>query len=334
MKRRNFIRNTSVSLLAALNAPQLSSAVGHASNRKSTFTPIRFGIISDLHQDFSFDAPARLEAFISDMQKWKPDMIIQLGDFCQPKKENDVIMDIWNRFAGPAYHVVGNHETDAGFTPADAARYWKIPNSYYSFDLKGYHFVVLDGNDHNPAHQPKLKYEHYIGEEQMQWLAADLDKTGLPVIIFCHQGFDNDGGVDNAAQVRLLIEHANRKSGFRKVQMAFSGHFHQDYYNVINGVHHVQINSATYYWRGTKYVDEPFGPALHKQYPLLKYMSYYRDPLWARVEIGGDGTVRIMGRSSSFMYKTPQQLGIPVNDWTYPAVSQISDRTFKLNKQL
>ncbi|MBC9913831.1 metallophosphoesterase family protein [Chitinophaga varians] len=332
MKRRHFLRNTSLSLAAGLGTPLLTSAMPPLPG-KDTFTPIRFGIISDLHQDFTHDAPARLEAFISDMQQLKPDMIIQLGDFCQPKQENKAIMDIWDRFNGPAYHVVGNHETDGGFTPADAAKYWKIPNTYYSFDLKGYHFIVLDGNDTNPAHQPKWKYERFIGEEQLQWLAKDLDSTSLPVIVFCHQGFDNDNAVENAAQVRLLFEHVNKKAGFRKVQMAFSGHFHQDYYNCINDVHHVQINSATYFWRGTRYMDEPFDAAIHKQYPLMKYMSFYRDPLWALVEIHADGTTKITGRSSSFIGKTPTALGMPENDWTYPAVPYISNRTIKLSKR-
>jgi len=58
------------------------------------------GICADLHQDIIYDAPRRLQAFIDEMNELKPDFIIQLEDFCTPKIENKIIMDIWDQFTG------------------------------------------------------------------------------------------------------------------------------------------------------------------------------------------------------------------------------------------
>lgn len=329
MERRTFLRNTSMAALVAGHTGPPPAPAGTAQ-----FPPLRMGIISDLHQDFTFDAPERLKAFIKDARQQQVDMIIQLGDFCCPKKENDVIMDIWKSFGGPGYHVIGNHEMDQSFTRQQVVDYWKIPGRYYAFDLKGWHFIVLDGNDHNPEHKPARQYERFIDEEQLNWLVADVNATQLPVIVCCHQGLDNNGSVENAQLVRRVLEQANEKAGHRKVQLAFSGHFHRDYYNMLNGIHHVQINSAAYCWRGEKYVDSPFSEALNKQYPLIKYMSFYKDPLWAIVDIKGDGQVSISGRRSVFVGKTPEELGMVSREWQYAPAAYIADRRFRLESSM
>ncbi len=36
---------------------------------------------------------------------------------------------------------------DGGFTREQTIEYWGMPTKYYSFDMKGYHFIILDGND-------------------------------------------------------------------------------------------------------------------------------------------------------------------------------------------
>ena len=129
-------------------------------------------------------------------------------------------------------------------------------------------------------------YARFISQEQLDWLEKDLDQTQLPTIVFCHQGLDNDfGGIYNGTQSRLVLERANEKAGFNKVQVVFSGHHHQNYHNLINDIHYVQINSMSYQWLGDKYKKVRYSEAVDETHPWIKYTAPYKDPIWADVEI-------------------------------------------------
>ena len=86
---------------------------------------VRFGLISDVRQDVMPDGVERLRAFVAAMQQAKVDFILQLGDFCQPGERNKDFLSVWNAFAGPRWHVLGNHDMDGGGkkdAATDAAR--------------------------------------------------------------------------------------------------------------------------------------------------------------------------------------------------------------------
>lgn len=325
MKRNDFLKTVAFGaagsiLPARLKAEEQEDAAG----RKR----ISFGIISDLHQDFSFDAPDRLRAFIKSMNQKKPDFILQLGDFCVPKDENMVIMDIWNQFPGSKYHVIGNHEFDQQSTLEQIVRFFKMPANYYSFDIKGYHFIVLDGNGKIPS-AADARYPSYFNEEQLSWLENDINTTTLPCIVFCHQGLDHNG-VTNRESVRLLLQNCNKKSGYIKVKAVFSGHHHLDYYNQINGIHYIQVNSATYRWLGKAYNNTSL-PAVHyEKYPLIRNMAYYEDPIWAYVEISENGRLTVAGRKTSWKGFSPYDMGMKPVDWDYPSLTSVSDRNIQL----
>lgn len=306
----------------------------HAGPPSKKFGQIRFGICTDLHQDIMHDAPARLSEFIAEMNKVQPGFIIQLGDFCRPVPKNQVIMDIWNKFNGPRYHVIGNHDTDGGFNASDTLNFWQASARYYSFDANGFHFVILDGNEKNPSPSRAPGYARFISDEQLKWLMADLEKTSFPAIVFCHQGLDNDiGGIENATKCRTTLERINESAGFRKVQIVFSGHRHQDYHNVINGIHYVQVNSMSYYWLGEGYQHTRYNADIDKTHPQIKNTAPYTDALWALVEIDSRGLCKIIGRRSSFVGPSPVQLGMPEFALGYPVVPYVSNRKILLTKK-
>ena len=184
MKRRNFLKK-SLQASALLTLPFSLPACK---------TPdLRFGLIADVHKDIMHDADERLQAFIDESQKRSLDFIMQLGDFCIPNERNRGFLNIWREYKGDRYHVLGNHDTDGGYTREQTVAWWNMKSKYYSFDKGHIHFVVLDGNDPNP--KPWSGYHRYIGEEQMQWLKRDLEQTDLPTIIISHQTLENsDGG--------------------------------------------------------------------------------------------------------------------------------------------
>lgn len=323
MNRHDFLRTLSLSTGALLFSPSPSFLI-----KKNQ---VRFGVIADLHQDIMHDGEDRLQAFIDDMQTRQPDFIMQLGDFCIPKKDNLKLMDIWAQWKGPNYHVIGNHDTDGGYKREDTVQFWNSPGKYYSYDQNGFHFVVLDGNEHNPSPSRPNGYARFISNEQLDWLSRDLDQTDFHTVICCHQGLDNNaGGIENGAMVRFALEKANERAGFHKVVLVLTGHHHKDYHNHINDIHYVQINSASYNWVGGDFQHIRYSAAIDKTHPNIKKTVPYRDPLWAYIEIDSRGKIGITGRSTSFVGPSPADLGMDMSRYKHPIVPQISDRSIEL----
>ncbi|MFT5854480.1 MAG: 3',5'-cyclic AMP phosphodiesterase CpdA, partial [Verrucomicrobiales bacterium] len=263
--------------------------------------PLRFGLIADVHKDVMHDADDRLRVFIDEMTKAKVDFVVQLGDFCVPKEGNRGFLDIWNAFPGPRYHVLGNHDTDGGYKREQTVAWWKMSARYYSFDQPGVHFVVLDGNDRPKDHAGG--YPRFIAKDQLDWLRKDLATTKLPTIIFVHQSLERaeEGGVQNGAAVRQILEEANAKAGQRKVIACFSGHHHRDYVRQINNIVYPQINSASYHWVGGDFLKVRYSKEIDEAYPYIKYTVPYKEPIFALVTIDrARGFMGIEGKHSSF----------------------------------
>ena len=325
--RRDFIKVLSTSGAALL----LPLNLGANFLEKGALKSLRFGICADVHKDIMHDANLRLKTFIEDAKEKDLDFIIQLGDFCRPYDYNRKFLSIWNSYPGKKYHVLGNHDMDGGFTRDQVVKYWNATSKNYSFDCNGYHFIVLDGNDKDPSDNRPSGYARFIGKEQLNWLEYDLEGTKLPTIIFCHQGMDNDlGGIYNATESRLVLERANEQSDFQKVQFVFSGHHHQDYYNNINGIHYIQINSMSYQWLCDKFKHIRYSEEVDKSHPWIKYTVPYKDPLWAYAEISSDNTFRLYGRKTAFVGPSPEELSVDMHNYGYPIVPYISDKKIKI----
>jgi predicted phosphodiesterase len=170
--------------------------------------------------------------------------------------------------------------------------------------------------------QPQDGYDRYIGRKQLEWLKQDLAGTGSPVIIFSHQSIEDPGGVENAAEVRMILEEANRQSDRKKVIACFSGHHHIDYDTKINGIQYIQVNSMSYVWMGGDYLQVRYSDEIDEQYPFIKYTAPYKDPIFATIEIDSRGIIRITGRESSWVGPVPWELGYPEEerDKTVPGI--------------
>jgi len=259
----------------------------------------RVGVISDVHQDIVPDGVERVRAFVAAMRAAGADCIIQLGDFCIPKDANRACLAEWNRFAGPRYHLIGNHDTDGGFTRDQVAAFLGMPARTYTFDGGTFTGIVLDGND--PGGRAS-GYARFVDEAQRAWLARTLAAATRPVIVFVHQPLDADFGVENGAEVRAILERAEAARPGR-VLATISGHLHVDYVQTIAGLPYVQINSASYYWLGDEGARPGLFPAeVEARYPNLKNVAAYREPLWALVEVDqAAGELRIHGRATTWV---------------------------------
>lgn len=272
---------------------------------------VRFGVISDVHQDIMHDGEERLSRFIEEMNTVQPDFIIQLGDFCRPYSYNKAFLDIYNDFQGPQYHVIGNHEMDGGFSRDSVLSFWSVQKSYYSFDSGDFHFIVLDGNDFNPGPNKSSGYNRFIGADQIEWLKVDLESTENRCILFSHQALRGKFGIDNAQKIRHILEDTNARAGNQKVIASFNGHNHADTVFQINGIYYVEINSSSYDWLGGDYTHQSYSKEVHEQYPYIQYTAPYEQPVWALVEIGSKGTIRITGKGSNWVGPSPKELGHP-----------------------
>lgn len=273
--------------------------------------PLRIGLIADVHKDVMHDADFRLQSFIDAMTAAKVDAILQMGDFCTPKPANQGFLDIWNSFKGERHHMIGNHDTDGGFTREQVVAFWGMPARYYSFDLGGFHFIVLDANDRPEGF--KGGYPSSLAADQLEWLKQDLAKTTLNTFVFTHQSLEAD--LTNRAEVRAVLEAAKTTAGKRKVAACLNGHRHIDHNAEIHSIPYIDINSASYLWVGGKFKRERLDPALAKAHPYVSHTIPYVNPVFTLLEIdAAAGTFSLAASESRWMGPGPDEIGYPPAD--------------------
>jgi Icc protein len=307
VSRRQFLGKTALGAVAVLafRPPRLTA---------SALEPITFGLCADVHQDVMPDGPERLSTFVGAMNERRVSFIAQLGDFCIPKKGNQAFLDIFHSFEGPHYHVLGNHDTDAenltknGYPQDETKAFWGMQRNYYSFVHAGVRFVVLDGNDR--PDDAGTDYPRHLGERQLAWLEQELAGTDEPIVLLSHQSAENAEGLDNGPTVRRILEQANDNAGWQRVMVCFSGHHHLNDLVRVGGIPYVQVNSMSYFWVGEECQNFSYPQSIHDLHPMLQFTAPYRDPLWTTVTIDPEaGEIRIEGRVSHWVGKSPEELG-------------------------
>lgn len=273
--------------------------------------PVTFGVITDLHSGrlptfggaldrFYAQSPAKLAECVAFMNARRPDFLIELGDMKDAGKDEnetlaflDEIEGEFRKFAGPRYHVLGNHDEDriskeqflgrvenTGFAKA-------LP--HYAFTVKGVRFIVLDAN-YNPD---GTNYDHgnfdwtkaMVPSDEIAWLGKELKAAPGPVVVFCHQRLDDPGNPHtaiNASEVREAFASAQGK-----VKAVFQGHHHEGDCKTLDGIRYVTFKAAV------------TGPApTNNAYALVTVMP--------------DGTVTVAGQRR----ETSRQLGckMPARD--------------------
>lgn len=286
-----------------------SQVIAAPSKVRKDLERVQIGLVADVHQDIIHDGWARMRVFVDEMNERKADAIIQLGDFALPRRQNQPFLDAWNGYEGPKFHVLGNHDTDLGFSKEETMRWWGMPKRFHSFDVGGWHFVVLDGNDKNPG--PWSGYVRYVAADQLEWLAEDLAATETPTMILSHQKLESDGGVANSGEVRKVLEAANRDAGWQKVYACLCGHHHTDGLTEIAGIRYIHVNSMSYKWVGGAHQRQRFAQHIEQAYPTVRKTVPYRDPLYTMLTLTPDGEMSIEGKETEFISPTPSEMKLP-----------------------
>jgi alkaline phosphatase len=215
----------------------------------------RIGMVTDLHYADKPPAGSRyyretltkIAEAGEQFQKDKPDFVVALGDLIDAadsvaveKKYLARINQEITSLPGDKYYVLGNHCV-ATLTKEEFLGGVGQKTSHYSFDVSGFHFIVLDAcfrADGEAYGRNNFKWnDANIPDDQVEWLRADLQGTTRQTIVFAHQRLDvkNDHGVKNAAQVRKVLEDS------RKVLAVFQGHSHKNDLKDINGIHYCTL---------------------------------------------------------------------------------------------
>lgn len=316
MKRRQFINRVGIGATAAVMPTTMLSftpsiVIGDTSKK------LRFGIVADVHKDLMPDANDRLEQFIAQAIESEVDFIIQLGDFCMAEAKNKDFLDIWETYKGPKYHVLGNHDMDK-HSKTQMLDFWGMPKTYYSYDVDGFHFIVLDANflyedgrfiDYKKANfYVDSSLRTFINDEQIAWFKADLEATELPTIVFSHQSlWHYQWGVKNRLTLQKIME-AHKE----KVVCCMNGHNHIDYHHQQNGIDYIEINSMSYQWMEDKYKNtDRYPKEMYASYKWLPNLATYKDPLYAFASIDPKGSMRIQGVQSEWVSPSPFDMGMP-----------------------
>jgi predicted phosphodiesterase len=298
-KRRNFIRSTGLAGTSILLPREVTAVL---SKIKS---PIKLGLIADLHQDMMHDGPARLKAFLDAMTVEKPDALLQLGDFAYPSKKNTVVTEAFAKAHPKALHVLGNHEIDGGHSFDQVAQLWGMKGRYYTENINGLDLIVLDANEKPQNH--KGGYPEYIGNKQLEWLEKQLKTLKGPILVVSHQPLAGPGSIDNASEVQALLNEAAEK-----VLLAVNGHTHIDHLVRIDKLSYLHVNSASYKWVGGSHRNKSYPPEVHSKFRWIEYTCPYRDSLFATLTIDPTkGLIQLKGRESQWVGKSPAQLATP-----------------------
>jgi len=204
LDRREFLKTIAITGAAAafgvVPAHGWGGAGSASSERPGSFD---FVFFTDTHIEPELDAAHGCNMCFAKIASLKPEFAIMGGDLVfdaigvNPVRAA-LVFDLYRKteqlLEMPLHHAIGNHDIfgvlkKSGVRPDDPGYGKKMfqdrfGQTFYSFDHKGYHFIVLD------SIQPTedRMWEARVDTPQLGWLAEDLRKTGTstPVIAVVH----------------------------------------------------------------------------------------------------------------------------------------------------
>ena len=231
--------------------------------------PVRFGMAADSH--YALKEPLEDKHYAEALLKMREctdtlnleglEFLIHLGDFKDegPLRDPERTLSYlrvmewkFQRFDGPVYHCLGNHDLDSiskqqflgtvkntGIDPT---------KSFYNFWAGQLQCLVLDSNYDSEGRDHFFlegsDWQHpYIPEKQLDWLEKELDDWKGPSVIFCHHPFfpfyhnDHKYHIDNFEKVRQVIADSG------KVQAVFFGHTHHELLQEFEGIPYIGLDS-------------------------------------------------------------------------------------------
>lgn len=261
LTRRRFLRASAAAgaLAAVGGVPRLWAAAPEVQD-------FDFLFFTDTHLQPELDAARGCAMAFLNMRGSNAAFAIQGGDhifdaLSVPKSRSLSLFDLYDKtqqdLGLKVYHTIGNHDVvglfqESGIAPSDplyGKKYFRdhIGKTYYSFDAKGVHFIVLD----SIYITPDRHYEGRIDAEQLAWLKSEF--AGLaattPVVVISHiplvtayTNYNDEVVAANSRPHQLAVANTNQ------VFPLFQGH---NVLAVLQG--HTHVNERVE-WQGVPYI--------------------------------------------------------------------------------
>ncbi|MCD4664654.1 MAG: metallophosphoesterase [Bacteroidales bacterium] len=253
---------------------------GTENNQSFTFV-----FMTDIHLQPEKNAVAGFNQAIDSVNKINPDFVITGGDLVmdvlgQSFERADSLYKLYDKslenFKMPVYNTLGNHEIFGIYEKSGVKQSHpeygekmfenRLGKSYYSFDHKGWHFMILNSVEDTGE-------GGYIGKVdsiQMEWIKSDLESVDkeTPVLVSVHIPFitsfmqilygstepnSESLVITNSKEVLELFEGHNLK-------LVLQGHLHflEDIY--VGGTHFITGGAVcSKWWEGKNHgMEEGF----------------------------------------------------------------------------
>ncbi|HAW58140.1 MAG TPA: metallophosphoesterase [Bacteroidales bacterium] len=162
-----------------------------------------FVFMTDIHITKDYHAEEGFRKALGRAMELEPDFIITGGDlvmdaldcdYQQALEQYDLYLGTISNLPIPVYNTMGNHEIwgwqDKSLHQEEWEDYGKnlfkrrIGQPNYSFDHKGWHFIVIDGIEYNDS----TGYIGWASDETLSFIKNDLRKVDpkIPIILITH----------------------------------------------------------------------------------------------------------------------------------------------------
>ncbi|MEO8172450.1 MAG: metallophosphoesterase [Sediminibacterium sp.] len=300
MNRRKFLQQGSLSAAVLSIAPASFAAEKKAKSFKAAF-------LSDVHVKPTEAAEQGMRKAYRHVNALKPsvDFVINGGDAIMDalnasKDKVQKQWDVWNNILKdenrlPIRHCIGNHDAwgwqmtdpevknDPLYDKKWVMQQHKMSERFYSFEHKGWKFIVLDSPQENNG-----GYIARLDEPQFTWLENELKQTDanqhvcivshIPIVSFCAAVFYDKNEANGDWKISRALLHVDSRRitdmfrSYKNIRCCLSGHIHlQD---------HVEYRGIPYYCNGAVSGDWWNGP----------FKGF--EPAYAVFEFGEKGTVR------------------------------------------
>jgi len=196
--RRTFLKTAAVASATASFAPTSLTLAADAA--PGSFD---FAFFTDTHIQPELDAAHGCDMCFRKITGLQPEFAIMGGDhvfdaLSVDRARANAVFDLYKRteqtLQMPLHHTIGNHDVfginiKSGASPSDPSYGKKmyedrVGRTYYSFDHKGWHLIVLD------SIQPTedRMWQARIDDPQLTWLKDELNRAGAttPIIVTVH----------------------------------------------------------------------------------------------------------------------------------------------------
>ena len=195
--RRDFLI---ASGLAACGLPGCASWPG----RGAADNTLRIVFFTDVHARTEWQTPVAMAQAAAAINARSPELIVAGGDLITDgfQSSSAAVAPRWHAYlemhralVGRVEPVLGNHDLvaadpDDGSPPSHDPRgefrqHFGLASTYRSFDLAGYHFILLDSI---VVSDDDLRYHGTIDQDQLAWIDQDLAtvEPGTPIVVATH----------------------------------------------------------------------------------------------------------------------------------------------------